>query len=124
MSRQNSLRLLNAYGIRTATDLLQAAERTRDGDAFLHILPPVGDPQAPPRLSLILRTIEDEEWMDNLDHWHRSVQFDEETYEWPPPPDPAPLPNEPAGRPEVDVAGDAENGRPVPATPASRERAG
>jgi hypothetical protein len=118
-SRERSLRLLNASGIRTATDLVQAAERTRDKDAFDRILPPVGDPEAPPRLSLILETIEDEEWMDNLDHWHRSAQFEVESIRWPPPPD------VPGGPPDADVASDGGNGRDgEPATPASRARAG
>jgi hypothetical protein len=61
---------LRNYGVRTATDLLLAAERAEDeqrGDAFRKILDPDGDGT---RVRVILDTMADEEWLRQLRAWH------------------------------------------------------
>jgi hypothetical protein len=117
--RRDALRQLNAHGIRTATDLLQAerkATQRKERAAFLRILPPVNDTKTPPRLCVILDTIRDEEWMANLKHWHDSAQHREETLECP---SHAPRPKEAVRKLAADVASVDGNGRPERVTPAS-----
>jgi len=119
MSRQDAIRQLNAHGIRTATDLEQAhweAKERGDLDTFLQIVPGLRA-GTPPRLSIILDTIRDEEWMANLRNWHKPVHLFEHTLDWPPS-----APAEAAAEPELPT--DAGNGVPEPATPASLAPAG
>ena len=123
-SRTESLRRLRAYGIRTATDLEQAHwEATNRGqlDAFLDILPGFEGSPALPRLSVVLDTIRDEEWMTNLRYWRDPVHLVEQTVEWPPQAAaPEPVRRRPAREPEA-----AANGAPRErrARRASRARA-
>ena len=86
--RSHSISHLRTFGIRTATDLEQAhweAKNRGELDAFLQILP--GDEGTPPipRISVILDTLKDEEWMANLRYWHDPIHLVEQTFEWPPP---------------------------------------
>ena len=73
---------LRRYGIRTATDLLNAWESlqrdgenmrgrplTKDQERFLNILGRESEDK-PYRLSVIHSAIEDEEWIENLRYWH------------------------------------------------------
>jgi hypothetical protein len=123
ITRQETLRCLKAFGIRTATDLETAhleAKQCEKLDAFLNILPPAGDGM-PPRISVILDTVRDEEWMANLRYWRNPVHLVEGTVEWP-----TPVPGTEPRRPaelELD-ASNGGNGLPAAATPASPAPAG
>ena len=71
----SSYEVLRRYGLRNATDLTCASRKAQkdpeaDGseNALLNILGPVPDGE-PPRLSVILHAIEDEEWMPSLLYW-------------------------------------------------------
>lgn len=119
ITRQETLNCLKAFGIRTATDLEQAhweATHRDDLQAFLNIVPPAGEGK-PPRLSVILDTVRDEEWMANLRYWRDPVHLVEGTVEWPTPVSAAATGELPAEL-ELD-APNGGNGLPVPATPAS-----
>jgi len=126
ITRGDTLLCLKAFGIRTATDLEQAhweATHRDELDAFLKILPPAGDGM-PPRLSVILDTIRDEEWMANLRYWRDPVHLVEGTVEWPTPVSEAEAEHsEQAAELELD-APNGGNGLPAAATPASRAPAG
>jgi hypothetical protein len=87
-SRDVSLGRLRAFGIRTATDLEQAhrgavAQGEKDLGEFLQILPRFDGLPDIPRITVILTSISDEEWMQNLRWWHDPVLV-EETFVWPP----------------------------------------
>ena len=119
ITRQETLRCLKAFGIRTATDLEQAhweATHRGDLDAFLKILPAAGD-GLPPRLSVILDTLRDEEWMANLRYWRDPVHLVEGTVEWPTPVSDAERETEQLA--EVELETNGGNGLPVAVTPAS-----
>jgi hypothetical protein len=120
ITRQETLRCLKAFGIRTATDLEQAhweATHRDDLEAFLKIVPPAGE-GVPPRLSVILDTLRDEEWMANLRYWRDPVHLVEGTVEWPTPVSEAEQAPEEPDEAVLD-ASNGGNGLPVPATPAS-----
>jgi hypothetical protein len=100
-SRAASIVRLRAFGIRTATDLEQAHfEATCRGELenFLMILP--GAEASPPiaRISVILDSIKDEEWMANLRYWHNPEHLVEQTFSWPVIPAPVPEAERPARR--------------------------
>jgi len=119
ITRHETLNCLKAFGIRTATDLEQAhweATHRDDLEAFLNIVPPAGEGK-PPRLSVIVDTVRDEEWMANLRYWRDPVHLVEGTVEWPTPVSAAATGELPAEL-ELD-APNGGNGLPVPATPAS-----
>jgi hypothetical protein len=69
--RHDDREKLRAYGIRTATDLLstrdQAAARQKLPE-FLSILD--GQNGEPARMQVIIDSLEDEEWIENLRFWH------------------------------------------------------
>jgi len=73
--RSAVLERLRQYGIRTATDLVKACE-DEDRRARLECVlnatstPPSANSQVSPRLDIILQTIKDEEWLQNLLQWH------------------------------------------------------
>jgi len=80
--RLSSLGVLRRYGIRNATDLLRAAEKSEKDkgkaeSSFVNILGPAQNGR-PPRLSVIRDAIEDEEWMCGLMYWrsHDDVAAD------------------------------------------------
>ena len=122
VTRQETLRCLKAFGIRTATDLETAHLEAKQCDkleAFLKILPPGGEGM-PPRISVILDTIRDEEWMANLRYWRNPVHLVEGTVEWP-----TPVSEAGPERPELELdAPNGGNGLPTAATPASPAPAG
>ncbi len=96
-SCMTSMVRLRAFGIRTATDLEQThfeAKNRGELETFLQILP--GTEGTPPiaRISVILDSIKDEEWMANLRYWHDPEHLVEQTFTWPP----APAAAEPAPR--------------------------
>ena len=106
----SSYEVLRRYGIRNATDLTCASRKAQKGleadltcasrkaqkgpeadeseNALLNILGPVPD-GGPPRLSVILHAIEDEEWMPSLLYWRS--HDDPETWELRPTPRPLTL---------------------------------
>ena len=98
-SRGVAMVRLRAFGIRTATDLEQAhweAKNRNELDLFLRILPCWEGMPDISRISIILDTIKDEEWMANLRYWHDPIHLVEQTFEWPPvPAAPAPAPAPP-----------------------------
>ena len=125
ITRQETLNCLKAFGIRTATDLEQAhweATHRDDLEAFLNIVPPAGEGK-PPRLSVILDTVRDEEWMANLRYWRDPVHLVEGTVEWPTPVSAVAIEAELPADLELDGP-NGGNGLPVPATPASPAPAG
>jgi hypothetical protein len=69
---------LRRYGIRTATDLLQACESARQEgpgrrEAILSLLDDAQEPHGPRRLEVILSTLLDDTWLGWLRHWmHRA----------------------------------------------------
>jgi hypothetical protein len=69
------VRILQSYGIRTATDLLRAYDRSKKEEPhktqFLSVLGPAES--EPKRLKLVLDAIEDDEWMPHL-RYHRSLK--------------------------------------------------
>jgi hypothetical protein len=74
-SREETLRVLRAYGIRTATDIdnaVNSAVTRNDGDELMKVLTrkPAGVEAGPPRLQVIFDVIHDEQWMPNLLRWH------------------------------------------------------
>jgi hypothetical protein len=98
-SRDASMLRLRSFGIRTATDLEQAhfeAKNRGELPQFLQILPGSASSAPIPRISVILDTIKDEEWMANLRYWHNPEHLVEQTLVWPPAP--AAPPSAPAPR--------------------------
>jgi hypothetical protein len=78
---------LRAFGIRTATDLEQAhweAKNRGELKMFLQILPCWEGLPPVPRISVVLDTMRDEEWMANLRYWHDPTHLVVHTFEWPP----------------------------------------
>jgi hypothetical protein len=80
-SRADTLAVLRAYGIRTATDLVtafdaaaarQGDEARRDAGDLNRVLgrTPAGADGAPSRIQVIYDVIRDEEWVTNLLRWH------------------------------------------------------
>jgi hypothetical protein len=126
-TRECARQLLNGYGIRTATDLEQAYfERSPDErEEFVKILPSCDTESTLPRLSVIVDTLRDEEWMDNLRYWHDGSHLVEGTLWWPPStaPDKTDTAADEAASETEAVTGEV-NGRPAAATPASRAPAG
>ncbi len=85
-SRDASMLRLRAFGIRTATDLEQAhfeAKNRGELEPFLQILPGSASSAPIPRISVILDSIKDEEWMANLRYWHNPEHLVEQTFTWP-----------------------------------------
>jgi hypothetical protein len=70
MDRAASLNLLRTYGIRTATDLEDAVDASTRDKKLSGVLGILGPENGLPRLAVIRKTIADEEWMENLRHWH------------------------------------------------------
>lgn len=68
-----ALQYLRSYGIRTATDLIQAYRPDPDqppNEQLLNLLGPE-DETRPKRLRVILDALRDDEWLDYLVHWRR-----------------------------------------------------
>jgi hypothetical protein len=73
--REETLGVLRAYGIRTATDVVNAvrsADARKDRAELMTVLTwkPPGVEGGPPRLQVIYDVIRDEQWMPNLLRWH------------------------------------------------------
>jgi hypothetical protein len=70
---------LRSYGIRTATDLKRAYKKSEERNEcadFFGILDTDTDlSKTPPRLRVILDTIEDDEWMPHLEHYRKTDRF-------------------------------------------------
>ena len=62
---------LRRYGIRTASDLLNAYTFAPNRDEFLAILD--GEDGKPKRLELIVQAMLDEAWMTNICFWHEDA---------------------------------------------------
>ncbi len=125
-SRAVSVGRLRAFGIRTATDLEQTHFEAKNRDElenFLMILP--GAEASPPiaRISVILDTIKDEEWMANLRYWHNPDHLVEQTFVWPLIPAPVPEAEPRGGAPGQAQARPRQRASPPPARrSASRAR--
>jgi hypothetical protein len=76
----NDLARLRRYGIRTATDLIQAYEAAqKKGDesteALLSLLDDAQEPRGPSRLGVILSTLLDDTWLNWLRHWMNRTEL-------------------------------------------------
>jgi hypothetical protein len=62
---------LREYGIRTASDLVQAYTSATNKDEFLTILD--GEAGKPKRLEVIVEAMRDEAWMESIEFWHGAL---------------------------------------------------
>lgn len=81
----NDLAKLRRYGIRTATDLIQAYESARredpgKRDAILSLLDDAQEPRGPRRLEVILSTLLDDTWLSWLQHWMRRAEVSQKQF--------------------------------------------
>jgi hypothetical protein len=76
----NDLTRLRRYGIRTATDLIQAYDAAqkkgrKNEAALLSLLDDAGEPRGPSRLGVILSTLLDDTWLNWLRQWMHRTEF-------------------------------------------------
>lgn len=80
---------LRRYGIRTVTDLLEASEKAQkrgQHDEFLNLMSGPESNGSISRLQVVLDTIKDEEWVEQLLCWHKTQAVREEVVDVPVPP--------------------------------------
>lgn len=83
--KETALDQLRHYGIRTATDLIQAYESVREHHESAEFLKILSDPQHQseklPPLKVILGSMEDDDWLSYLIHWRKMGATNKPIYE-------------------------------------------